>query len=229
MEIHEAGQDRSLLHFSAYQDKTYVCQLEKHTDSPWMWASPDRSIELILYKSCKVKVTSHEGGKSFQHLAEPSNKKAQAISPNHARDAWNKALEDILREATVYDDPKGMDEVLSAVLEGILQLFQWVSQFCGLFETCFGKNRDVLMRNLAENIAHFLGEVGHECSDTQYFTRFFLGTALLVGFLGQCLVGIWKTTNSERPQFSKWQGLSDSLNMFIRTLTFCVFVLWLGK
>lgn len=192
-----------MLHLSAYQDKPYVCQLEKHTDSPWKWASLDRSIELILYKSCKVKVTSQEGGKSFQHLAEPSNKKTQAISPYRAREAWNKALEDILREATGYDDPEGMDEVLSAVLEGILQLFEWVSQFCGLFETVFNRNRDVLMRTLAENIAHFLGEVSPECSDTQYFTRFFLGTALLAGFLGQCLVGRWNTTNSERPQFSK--------------------------
>lgn len=206
MEIHEAGQDGSLLHLSAHQDKTYVCQLEKHTDSPWMWASPDRSIELLLRKNCTVKVTLHEGGKSFQHLAEPSNKKT-VISPYRARDAWNKALEDILREATVYDDPEGMDEVLSAVLEGILQLFQWVSEFCGLFEMCFDRNRDVLMRTLAENIAHFLGEVGPECSDTQYFTRFFLGTALLAGFLGQCLVGRWNTTNSERPQFSKYDSV----------------------
>ena len=227
MEIHEAGQDRTFLRLSAYQDKTYVCQLEKHTDSPWMWAAPDRSIELILEEDCTVKVTSHQGGKSFQHRAEPSNKKA-VISPHAASKAWNQALKTILHIATVYNDPEGMDEVSCAVLEGILQLFEWVSEFCDLFETCLARNRNVLMQPLAEHVAHFLGEVGPECPDTQYFTRFFLGTVLLAGFLGQFLVGVWNTTNSERPQFSKWQCLSDSLGMSIHTLTFCGFVLWLG-
>eukprot|EP00434_Breviolum_minutum_P010184 symbB.v1.2.008989.t1/scaffold565.1/size187815/2 len=162
------------------QDKTYVCQLEKHTDSPWMWAAPDRSIELILEEDCTVKVTSHQGGKSFQHRAEPSNKKA-VISPHAASKAWNQALKTILHMATVYNDPEGMDEVSCAVLEGILQLFEWVSEFCDLFETCLARNRNVLMQPLAAHVAHFLGEVGPECPDTQYFTRFFLGTVLLAG------------------------------------------------
>ena len=202
MEIHEVVQDRSSLHLAAYQDETYLCQLEKHTDSLWMWASPDRSIELILEEDCTVKVTSHQGDRRFQHRAEPSNKKT-VISPRVASIAWNQALKEILRLVTEYNDPEGIDEVLCAVLEGILQLFQWVSEFCDLFETCFAKNRNVLVQPLAEHIAHFLGEVSPECSDTQYFTRFFLGTALLAGFLGQCWVGIWNKTNSERPQFSK--------------------------
>lgn len=169
------------------QDTKPFCQMEKHTESLWIWASKDRRMELVLEENGKISVTL-DG--RIQPYAVPTNYKT-IVSPNRAANAWNQAFNGLLHCATDYDEPEGKDEVLVASRSGMLQLFEWVSELCALFEVCSGQNRALMMEKLAKRINHFLGlTLNKKATDSSYFTHFFMGTVMLTGLPGRKLSDI---------------------------------------
>ena len=112
-------------------------------------------MELVLVENGKIKVTLD--GKR-QPLAVSTNLK-KSIHPYDSSRAWNRALEELLHYAVGYDEAVGNDEILIASREGILQIFEWVAEFCALFEVVFSKNGfDVMMQNLAQRSNSFLSQ-----------------------------------------------------------------------
>ena len=151
-----------------------------------MWASQDRRMELVLEENGKIRVTLD--GKR-QPLAASTNAK-KTLHPYPSSHAWNRALEELLHHAIGYDETEGRHEILIACQAGILQIIEWASEFCAIFEVCFGRSSDVLMENLAKRTETFLG-AAVSANDSRVFTDFFLGTALLRGLLGCNYLETW--------------------------------------
>jgi hypothetical protein len=132
----------------------------------------------------KVRVTLHSPDGDEQNLATSTDIKS-VISLESASIAWNRSFYQILHLATVCEEVEGKDEVLHLAFQGIMQLFQWISDFCGLAEVCLKQSRNVVMADVAKRSTAFLRKkVFKGPSEVQNFTHFFLGTALLTGLRG---------------------------------------------
>eukprot|EP00435_Cladocopium_sp_Y103_P075220 s46_g55.t1 len=194
-EVTQQGSLNQLELGKSIKDAKPWCQLVKHTDSPWCWAAEDRTLELTLYKNGKVRVTLHSADGDEHNLATSTDIK-RVISLESASMAWNRSFHQILHLATVCEEVEGKDEVLHLAFQGIMQLFQWVSDFSGLCEICLKQSRNVVMADVAKRSTTFLRKkVFKEPSETQHFTHFFVGTALLTGLCLQWPKEKWSRDN----------------------------------